>query len=276
MRWLEGVVGWKWRVLLPLSALFELAAFLLFFRTVSRHRPAPLAGGASTTSRRPEPWMLMVIGSTLGFLVTLVVNFAATLQVSINNTGPALGHVLDQRLVTLATWGFLVPAVWGFNARWLPVFLGLDRPRPRFLFLALALAWAAILAEFAGRLTWFAALLPFAALSAVLALHIAEPSVGPAKITGVHPSFPFFVRAGIRVVADRSGFVDTRLLERCEWRHLGRFAARPHRGVPFDHGVRNRPEDTARLLRRAGLVQPSPDAGFTGRAQHRLRVARSF
>ena len=168
MRWLEGVVGWKWRVLLPLSALFELAAFLLFFRTVSRHRPAPLAGGASTTSRRPEPWMLMVIGSTLGFLVTLVVNFAATLQVSINNTGPALGHVLDQRVVTLATWGFLVPAVWGFNARWLPVFLGLDRPRPRFLFLALALAWAAILAEFAGRLTWFAALLPFAALSAIV------------------------------------------------------------------------------------------------------------
>jgi hypothetical protein len=138
--------------------------------------------------------MLMVIGSTLGFLVTLVVNFAATLQVSINNTGPALGHVLDQRVVTLATWCFLVPAVWGFNARWLPVFLGLDRPRPRFLFLALALAWAAVLAEFAGQLTWFAALLPFAALSAVFALHIAEPSVGPAKITGVHPSFPFFVR----------------------------------------------------------------------------------
>ena len=39
MRWFEGVVGWQWRVLLPLSALFELAAFLLFFRTVSRHRP---------------------------------------------------------------------------------------------------------------------------------------------------------------------------------------------------------------------------------------------
>jgi hypothetical protein len=102
--------------------------------------------------------------------------------------------VLDQRVVTLATWCFLVPAVWGFNARWLPVFLGLDRPRPRFLFLALALAWAAILAEFAGRLTWFAALLPFAALSAIVALHIAEPSARPAKITGVHPSFPYFVR----------------------------------------------------------------------------------
>jgi uncharacterized protein involved in response to NO len=194
LRWFEGVVGWQWRVLLPLSALLELAAFLLFFQTVSSHRPAVPVGEGTTTQRRPEPWMLMVIGSTLGFLVTLVMNLIATLQASVSNTGPALAHVPDQRLVTLATWGFLVPAVWGFNARWLPVFLGLDQPRARFLFLSLGLAWAAILAEFAGRLTWFAALLPFAALSAVFALHIAEPSVRPAKTTGVHPSFPFFVR----------------------------------------------------------------------------------
>jgi hypothetical protein len=188
VRWFAGVVGWQWRILLPLSSLLELAAFLLFFRTISRHRAASRAGGANTTSRRPEAWMLMVMvmGSTLGFMVTLVVNFAATLQVSINNMGPALGHVADQRLVTLATWGFLVPAVWGFNTRWLPVFLGLDQPRPRFLFLALALAWAAILAEFAGQLIVFAALLPLAALSAVIALQIAEPSPRPAKTTGAY------------------------------------------------------------------------------------------
>ena len=194
LRWFEGIAGWQWRVLLPLSALLELTAFLMFFRTVSSHRREAPAGGVSATPRRPEPWMLIVIGSTLGFLATLVMNLVTTLQVSLDNTGPALAHVPDQRLVTLATWGFLVPAVWGFNARWLPVFLGLDQPRPRFLFLALALAWTAILAEFAGRLAWFAALLPFAALAAVFALHIAEPSVRPAKTTGVHPSFPFFVR----------------------------------------------------------------------------------
>ena len=193
LRWFEGIVGWQWRVLLPLSALLELAAFLMFFRTVSRHRAAAPAAEASNPRRR-EPWMWLVMASTLGFLVTLALNLSATIQVSIGNTGPALAHVSDQRLVTLATWGFLVPAVWGFNARWLPVFLGLDQPRPRFLFLALALAWTAILAEFAGRLTWFAALLPFAALAAVFALHIAEPSSRPAKTTGVHPSFPFFVR----------------------------------------------------------------------------------
>jgi uncharacterized protein involved in response to NO len=193
LRWFGGIVGWQWRVLLPLSALLELAAFLMFFRTVSRHRAATPAADASNPRKR-EPWMWLVMASTLGFLVTLVLNFAATIQVSIGNTGPALAHVSDQRMVILATWGFLVPAVWGFNARWLPVFLGLDQPRPRFLFLALGLAWAAILAEFAGRLTLFATLLPFAALAAVFALHIAEPSCRPAKTTGVHPSFPFFVR----------------------------------------------------------------------------------
>jgi uncharacterized protein involved in response to NO len=194
LRWFAGVVEWQWRVLLPVSALLELAAFLMFFRTVSRHRAATSAAADASNPRKREPWMWLVMASTLGFLVTLTLNLTATIQVSIGNTGPALAHVSDQRLVTLATWGFLVPAVWGFNARWLPVFLGLDQPRPRFLFLALALAWTAILAEFAGRLTWFAALLPFAALAAVFALHIAEPSSRPAKTTGVHPSFPFFVR----------------------------------------------------------------------------------
>ena len=194
LRWFEGVVGWQWRILLPFSAFLELAGFLLFFQTVSSHRPAASTAELQSTSRKPEPWMLLVIGSTFGFLVTLLMNLIATIQVSIDNTGPAFAHVPDQRMITLATWGFLVPAVWGFNARWLPVFLGLGQPRPRFLFLAFGLAWAAILAEFFGPLTWFAALLPFAALSAVLALHIAEPSIQPAKITGVHPSFPYFVR----------------------------------------------------------------------------------
>ena len=107
LRWFGGIVEWQWRVLLPLSALLELVGFLLFFRTVSRHRPPTPADGAIATPRRPEPWMWMVIGSTLGFLVTLVINFAATLQVSIGNAGPALAHVPDQRLVTLATWGVL-------------------------------------------------------------------------------------------------------------------------------------------------------------------------
>ena len=42
LRWLTGVYPWHWRVLLPLSAALELAAFVIFFRTVSGHRPQGL------------------------------------------------------------------------------------------------------------------------------------------------------------------------------------------------------------------------------------------
>ena len=70
----------------------------------------------------------------------------------------------------------------------------LEQLRDQRALAALGLGWAAILADFSSQLTWFAALLPFAALAAVFALRIAEPSVRSAKTTGVHPSFPFFVR----------------------------------------------------------------------------------
>ena len=37
---------------------------------------------------------------------------------------PALPHGTDQQFVVLAVWGVLVPTIWGFNSRWLPIFLG--------------------------------------------------------------------------------------------------------------------------------------------------------
>ena len=274
LRWFEGIVGWRWGA--SVASFCLIGTYSVF--DVLPDRLQPSAGSASrrrsATPRRPEPWMLMVIGSTLGFLATLVMNLVTTLQVSMDNTGPALAHVPDQRLVTLATWGFLVPAVWGFNARWLPVFLGLDQPRPRFLFLALALAWTAILAEFAGRLAWFAALLPFAALAAVFALHIAEPSVRPAKTTGVHPSFPFFVRLAYVWL-----LVAAALSVRASWSDVngGIWGASRHAltvGFLSTMVFAIEPEDPARLLRCARPIQSSSDAAFAGRAQYRMRSAR--
>src|ERR1019366_6162328 len=38
LRWLASVYRWHWRVLLPLSATLEVAAFVIFFRPVSGHR----------------------------------------------------------------------------------------------------------------------------------------------------------------------------------------------------------------------------------------------
>src|SRR5690242_15419725 len=40
LRWASGFYHLYWRVLLPISATLELAAFLIFFHAVRRHRPA--------------------------------------------------------------------------------------------------------------------------------------------------------------------------------------------------------------------------------------------
>lgn len=65
LRWIAGVVEWHWRILLPLSALLELAGFLLFFYTVAGHR-----AGAGEPRRKRETWMLMVLASVFGFLTS--------------------------------------------------------------------------------------------------------------------------------------------------------------------------------------------------------------
>lgn len=190
LRWGVSISEWHWRVLLPVSAAFELGAFLIFFRTVSGHRPVQ----TSDAPRARQPWMLVVVGSTIGFLATLVVNLGVTVYVAVLGTGPALPHALDQHLLMLPTWAFLVPAVWGFNARWLPVFLGLKQPSPRPLYAALLTAWLAAIAMAFGFVTLSTALLPVAGLLAIAALHVFEPSIQPAKLNGVHASFPGFVR----------------------------------------------------------------------------------
>ena len=70
--------------MLPLSAAFELAGFLLFFFTVVRHRPAPATG----PPRKKDAWMIVVIGSTIAFLATLLVNFGAAVYVTIYGDPP--------------------------------------------------------------------------------------------------------------------------------------------------------------------------------------------
>ena len=189
LRWAVNITTWEWRVLLPLSAAFELAGFLLFFLTAVRHRPAPASG----PPRKKDAWMIVVIGSTLAFLATLLVNFGAAIYVSIYGESPALPFVFDQRLLALPTWGFLVPTVWGFNARWLPTFLGLRAPRATSLNAALLTAWAAVAIMLYGHALYATMFLPVAAVLAVSALGIFEQPVQP-KLNGVHHSFPVFIR----------------------------------------------------------------------------------
>lgn len=68
LRWLAGVYEWQWRVLLPLSATLELAAFLIFFVSVSGHR------SGTTEKITLDVWVLAVIAGCVGCVSALVIN----------------------------------------------------------------------------------------------------------------------------------------------------------------------------------------------------------
>lgn len=194
MRWTAGVYGWEWRAALPLSGVLELAGFLLFFSTVRRHKPAAAQAVAPRREPPREPWMRVVVLSTMLFLLVLLFNCGATFFVSVRESAPALPAALDRRFLLLAAWGFLVPTVWGFNARWLPIFLGLLQPNPKALTFALWGLGLALLAGVCGLSITAAALLLAASLVASCALHVFSSGIQPAKTHGIHPSFPYFVR----------------------------------------------------------------------------------
>lgn len=187
-RWIANVSGFEWRLLLPVSGTLELIAFLIFFGTVSRHRPE-----ASDDSRLP-PWVWVVISGSVGLFAALAVNLWGAVRVAVGGTGPAFSHVLDQRYLALVAWGFLVPFVWGFSAKWIPVFLGLKPARPKLLFAGVGASFAGIALTFAGFGGPATGLFVAGTIAAIVSLRVFEPARTEAKTRGVHPSFPYFVR----------------------------------------------------------------------------------
>ncbi len=188
VRWLTNVYQWHWRALLPASAVLELAAFAIFFQTISGHRPE------DSGKAKLEQWIFVVIAGSIGLLLALLVNLGATIFLAFSGRSPELPAGFDQSFLVLQTWGFLVPFVWGFSAKWLPVFLGLRAVRGRSLLLAVALNSLGVLAAFLSR-PRTAALFLFAGITlAVFALGLFESSERRAKVRGAHSNFPSFVR----------------------------------------------------------------------------------
>ncbi len=188
VRWAANVYGWQWRLLLPLSGILELAAFLIFFRAVSQHRPE------ESGKKRLDLWIWIVISASIGLMLVLIGNLAACVYLALRGASPALPHGLDQRYLVLTAWGFLVPFVWGFSTRWLPVFLGLKPVRPRLLQSALVVNFAGVVLTLAGWGAEATALFVVGVALAIAALRMFEAPPQEAKIRGVHRSFPFFVR----------------------------------------------------------------------------------
>jgi hypothetical protein len=187
-RWLSSIYHWQWRILMPLSAALEVLAFLIFFQAVASHRP-------SRGAPKPwESWIFVVIAATLGLLASLALNLGASIQLALRATSPAFPHEFDQRYLIVSTWGFLVPMVWGFSSRWLPVFMGLRPLRGPWLLVAAGLNTAGVVAGFLERFTAAGVLLLGGAVTAVVAIRFFEPAAKATKTINVHASFPVFIR----------------------------------------------------------------------------------
>src|ERR1051326_5326428 len=188
LRWIVGVYEWHWRVLLPISAVLELSAFLVFFVTISGHR------AGDKRDSKLDGWILVVIAGSLGWLASLLINLLAAVFLSFRAESPVLPHSLDQRFLVLQTWGFLVPFVWGFSAKWLPVFLGLKTVRTRGLLRTVVVNTFGVIAAMFGWMRVSTVVLAAGIGLAAYSLRLFESAERPAKTTGVHSSFPSFVR----------------------------------------------------------------------------------
>jgi len=135
-----------------------------------------------------------VIAAAAGLLLTLLVNLGEALFLACRGVSPDLPSQFDQRFLVLETWGFLVPFVWGFSAKWLPVFLGLRPVHGRILLLAVAANSSGVIAAMMGWMRSAVLLLLGGIIVAVWALRLLERAQQPAKVKGVHTTFPLFVR----------------------------------------------------------------------------------
>ena len=187
-RWFSNIYPWHWRIIMPMSALLEVLAFLIFFQAVASHRPS------HGVPKPWEPWIFVVIAATLGLLASLALNLGASIQLALYGSSPAFPHEFDQRYLIVSAWGFLVPMVWGFSSRWLPVFMGLRPLRGSLLLVAAGLNTAGVVVGFFGRFTAASVLLLGGAAMAIIAVRFFESTAKAAKTINVHGSFPIFIR----------------------------------------------------------------------------------
>jgi hypothetical protein len=193
LRWVANIYTWHWRVLFPLSSGLELVAVLLFLYAASHHKLPDGVDGKKTKSPM-EIWMVSVLLGTTGLAAAVIFNFVECLSLAIQGAQLSFPHALDQKYLVLLGWGFLVPVVWGFSARWLPALLSIRTLEVRFFRMALVLDLVGVLFGAAGWSKPATILLSLSAVAVAIALHLTEQPQGHAKVQGIHPSFPWFIR----------------------------------------------------------------------------------
>lgn len=189
LRWVADVFLWKWRFVLPLSAAFEVFAVAIFLlRSFQGHRMQQKTKGGV------ESWAALVIAGTIGLLLAMCFNAFESFLLAAADPSPAFPPEFDSSFLVLSIWGFPIPIAWGFTAHWMPVFLGLKPLRSRLTIAALATALGGIAAAIVHALLASSIILLSSAILMVMALRIFEPPEKPAKVQGVHRTFPVFMQ----------------------------------------------------------------------------------
>ena len=273
LRWLANIYAWHWRLLFPVSAGFELIAVLLFLSAASHHKLPESAQGKRAKSEM-EPWMVSVLLGTAALTAVVFFNFVECLRLAVRGTVLSFPHALDQKYLVLMGWGFLVPVVWGFSARWLPAFLAIAKPDVVKLHWALALDLLGVLCGVSGWSGAAAILLACSAIVIGFALHLTQRPHGQAKVQGIHPSFPSFIRTAYAwlVVSRLHGHLGG--LYGSTWRNLGRIAPCSDGRFRRDHGLLDRATHPPPLCRCSRHLQQAPDVSQLAADTDGLPAAR--
>ena len=269
MRWFANIYGWHWRALLPISAGFELIAVILFLYAASHHKLP-----ASTQGNRAKPpmelWMVSVLIGTAGLASAVIFNFVECVRLAMQGGLRSFPHSLDQKYLVLLGWGFVVPVVWGFSARWLPTFLAISKPNVRWFRAALCMDLAGVLFGVAGwpKPATILFCLERSHDRVCTALCGTAPwarknSGHPSKLSNLHPLGLCMAHRG------RINECMGRICRRAR-RHLGRLTACANGRICGDDGVRNWAAHPAALRGDSKYLQQASDASQSAVSPHRM------
>lgn len=159
------------------GSVLEVIAVIIFFAAVFLARTQSVDANWRTS-------ILMIETATIGMAIVLAMNVVESFRVA----APLFPNAFNQRFLGVATWGFVVPFIWGFATRWIPPLLGLPKTRKALLLPVVALL-------FAGVALNAAAVILAACVGFTIALRIFEPPRREAKLRGVHRSVNIFLRS---------------------------------------------------------------------------------
>lgn len=182
-----GMWGWQWRGMMAVSGVCEVAAVAIF------------AASVYLTQRRArdEAWRdsvrLISIAGT-GFIVAVLMNAIECIEVARTAAAPLFPNGFNQRFLSVATWGFIVPYIWGFSTRWFPPLLGLKRTRRALLVPAMLLLFASVCFAMFGSFAIAATGYLAASVVFIAGTRLFETADAKPRSRGVHPSIGWFQR----------------------------------------------------------------------------------